>query len=263
TRFYWNFAWRAPGLQPGTAITPEGELFSYVGIYSTAAGINLLYPPTSQTAQLPYWFYSLGREYAFIIDSFQRGMALETDFRHYSFKGNSKDVLVVFYKPTDHHCLEVLTPKDGNAPGVPEVSAIALSNSNLTRILTESTPGYPPRDIFGPEPEHGWCYLYEKADLARQIQDWSEIVRLGDQAAKKGFTPLTAEADTPFEWLPFIEGYARTGRWQDAQEISRAAIKKDKRINARLCSLWAEIATSVPGGEQPAGELRKEIGCSE
>jgi hypothetical protein len=261
TRFYWNLAWRAPGLQPGTAITPEGEIFSYVGIYSTAAGINLVYPPTGQSAQLPYWFYSLGREYAYIISSFQKGMPLETSFRHYTFKGNSKDVLVVLYLPSEHHCVEVLTPSDANAPGIPDVSVSALTNSNLERIRAEATPGYPPQDIFGAEPEHGWCYLYEKADLARQLKNWSEIASLGDQAQDAGYTPLDSAADTPFEWLPFIEGYARTGQWQKAEEISRQAVKKDAHIQARMCSLWSEISAAVAGGDQPAARLRSEFGC--
>jgi len=261
TRFYWNLAWRAPALQPGTAIASDGEIFPYVGIYSTAAGINLLYPVDGSTNRLPYWFYSIGREYAYIMDSFLQGMALETDFRHYSFRGDSKNVLVVLYQPGDHDCLEVLTPEDENAPGIPAVSAAALSNSNLSLILPEPAVK-PPEEIFGREPARGWCYLYEKADLARQNEDWNEAARLGDQARAAGYTPLAPDSDTAFEWLPFIEGYARVGRAQDAKEISLSALGEDQKIGPRLCKLWEKIQFSDPGKAQMASEIRKEIGCA-
>ncbi len=262
-RFYWNLAWRAPQIQPGTAITPEGEILNYVGIYSTAAGINLLYPPDGSSTKLPYWFYSLGREYEYIIEDFQKGMPLGTNFRNYSFQGNSKNILVVLYHPSDHDCMEVLTAKDANAPGVPEVSALAATNTNLSLIRDITTPGYPPEDIFGPEPAHGWCYLYEKADLARQLENWEEVAQLGDQAGKDGYTPLTPDSDTAFEWLPFIEGYARMNRWQEAQEISLVAWQEDRQIDARMCSLWKDLAHSQPGAEPFASELKQKIGCPE
>jgi hypothetical protein len=268
-RFYWNLAWRAPQIQPGTAITPEGEIFRYVGIYSTAAAINLLYPPAGPPAdagssvKLPYWFYSLGREYEYIIDDFRMGMPLGTNFRHYSFEGYSKDILVVLYLPAEHDCMEVLTAEDADAPGVPRVSALAAANTNLSRILAKPAPGYPPEEIFGPEPAHGWCYLYEKADLARQMGNWAEVAALGDRAAEEGYTPLAPSSDTAFEWLPFIEGYARRNRWQEAQEISLAAWLEDRQIDARMCSLWKDLARSLPGAEPFASEVAQKIDCPE
>lgn len=261
TRFYWNLAWRAPGLLPNTAITPDGEIFPYVGIYSTAAAINLLYPQDIADNQLPYWFYSLGREYGYIIDSFQQGMPLETNFRHYSFKGNSKDVLVVHYEPVEHDCLEVLSPEDANAPGISELTSTAAGNSNLSRILSEPASGPTPLDIFGAEPNHGWCYFYEKAALARQMEDWTEISRLGDQARQAGYAPNVSASDTAFEWLPFIEGYAKTGQAQEAKELSLAVLNEDKLISKRMCDVWEEIALSAPEAAQASSEARQEIGC--
>lgn len=211
---------------------------------------------------LPYWFYSLGREYAHIMDSFQQGMPLETHFRHYAFQGNSKDVLVVLYQPADHDCLEVLTPEDGNAPGMPGVTAAAVPNANFSRILAEPISGSPPLDIFGPEPDHGWCYLYEKADLARQFEDWQEVARLSDQARLAGYHPEAAASDTAFEWLPFIEGYARADRLQDAKEFSLAAFREDKKIAPRMCNLWEKIQIYVPESAQTANDVSKEIMCS-
>jgi hypothetical protein len=60
-RVYWQLTWRAPYIQPGTAIISDGEIFQYVGIYSTSMGISLLYPPPEKPQEVPYWFYSMGR----------------------------------------------------------------------------------------------------------------------------------------------------------------------------------------------------------
>jgi hypothetical protein len=32
------------------------------------------------------------------------------------------------------------------------------------------------------EPEHGWCYFFESAELARSNGDWERVVGLGDKA---------------------------------------------------------------------------------
>ena len=46
-----------------------------------------------------------------------------------------------------------------------------------------------PAPPFATEPGHTWCYFYEKAELARQIQDWDQIVALGSEAAEKELRP--------------------------------------------------------------------------
>ncbi|MEJ5200976.1 MAG: hypothetical protein WHV66_01975, partial [Anaerolineales bacterium] len=43
TRFYWQLYWRAPYIQPNTAIINEKEPLADQGLFSTSAAINLLY----------------------------------------------------------------------------------------------------------------------------------------------------------------------------------------------------------------------------
>ena len=71
----------------------------------------------------------------------------------------------------------------------------ALPASGTDRILAEPTsPLYPPPEIFGTEPEHDWCYAYQKAALAKQIGDWETVVALGNEAAAQGIAPDSTEA---------------------------------------------------------------------
>ncbi|HEX2055677.1 MAG TPA: hypothetical protein VHF07_04235, partial [Nitrospiraceae bacterium] len=83
------------------------------------------------------------------------------------------------------------------------------------RILPDMPDGATSRAaVFGREPHHTWCYYFQKADLARQLNDWSEVTRMADETRVLGLLP----AD-PTEWLPFLEGYLQTGRRADAHEL--------------------------------------------
>jgi hypothetical protein len=263
-RFYWQLKWRAPQLEPNTAIFSEGEIFMYNGIYPTSLAVNLLYLNQTNTDQVPYWFYSLGRNFAYNMPDFKKGMIIQGSHRNYMFQGNSHEGIVIQFVP-DNDCLEILAPGDETAPGLEAFTRQAVPYSNLARISPgPANPGTPSTDIFGPEPEHGWCYLYEKGSLARQQGDWDQVVKLSEQARASGYNPKSSSSNTSFEWLPFIEGYARTGRWQDAQDISLAAFEKDRRIDARMCSLWNTMSSSTP--TNPAKDaaitaVRNQIKC--
>lgn len=265
TRFYWQLSWRAPLLLPDTSVVSDGEIFPYVGLYSTSAGLNLIYPPTGSAPELPYWFYSLGRDFAYSMPEFKEGMPLSAQFRDYKFTGNSKNSVLVLSDTQTHGCLHILTPQDSGTPDLPAISAGAVANSNLERIQPGPAPaGFPPTDIFGPEPAHDWCYFYEKADLARQMKDWAAIVKIGDQVSSMGYSPTASGSNTSSEWLPFIEAYARVGNWKRAGDLSIAALERDKRIDASMCALWGQLAVADPSSperNQAVDAVRSKARC--
>ncbi len=90
------------------------------------------------------------------------------------------------------------------------------------------------------EAAHNWCYYFEKADLARQQKDWQAVARLGDTAFALDDYP-----NDPAERLPFIEGYAHVGNWQQAVEISRDSAEVTPVMKPVLCRLWGRIATET------------------
>jgi len=114
-------------------------------------------------------------------------------------------------------------------------------------------------DIFGAEPQKGWCYYFEKADLARQKGDWPSVASLGDQAFALDDYP-----NDPAERLVFIEGYAHTGRWQESLDLSRQTISITPLMKQPLCALWQRIQRDLPSdplGEATWQTVRKEAGC--
>ncbi len=259
--FYWQLYWRAPYIQPNTAILSADELFPYVGRNPTAVTLNLLYPQSYGIRQVGYWFLELFHDVGpAVVPRLERGRTFTPEFRTFNFNGSSLDGLVIYYKPGAGRCLWVLAPEDVDNPELPEITRQALPVSNLSRIQPEPVPGdYPPTDLFGDEPDHTWCYYYQKAELARQLGDWQGVLRLEEQAAQAGFEPGNAN-----ERLVFIEAFARTGRWQIALQQSADVFTVDDALAPRLCRLWERIANAmtIPEEERSSLEsLRSELQC--
>ena len=112
-----------------------------------------------------------------------------------------------------------------NAAGLTQTTAI------------QSTGAVLPPSLYGDGPAHGWCYYFEKADLARQQGDWEKVVKLGEQAFSTGDYP-----NDPLERFVFIEGYAHIGDWDKAIQYSKVSYKVSKEyVGPLLCQLWKRI----------------------
>jgi hypothetical protein len=101
--------------------------------------------------------------------------------------------------------------------------------SEIEHVLTEEAHHTPPEIVFGPEPPHGWCYYYQKADLARQRGDWVEVVRLGAEVLDNRLAPQ----DT-IEWMPFLQAYAVTGATDRLAEVA-PTVTEDPYIAMQIC----------------------------
>jgi hypothetical protein len=259
SRFYWQLHWRAPGIKPGTALVADGALSGYVSGYSAAAAVNTLYPQSEDTDKQSYWFFEFFRGYDQRIPDFIEGLWLGDSLRTLSFSGNSRNSLPIYYQP-EGHCLWVLNPRDVNNTELPEAMRKIVPHIDLDLIEPEGhTPGYPPENVFGPQPAPSWCYYYQKADVARQLGDWEQVNRLGREAQRQGH-----KANNGFEWLPFIEANLELGKWEDAHRLSLRAYEKDKDVQTMLCMLWDEhIDPNKADQELDAiiASVYEQVGC--
>jgi hypothetical protein len=235
-RVHWQLFWRAPYIEPQTAILSEGEIFPYV---RPTYSMNLLYLEPSSVDQLSYAFLILGRDISMDITQDENGRLLEVPYRGFDnpFTSDTRESLVIHYNPPDTDCLWVMKPEDQRSPYfLPETVRAALHLSDLNRIKDYPiSEDYPPTDIFGPELPHDWCYFYEKADLNRQMGNWEAVVSLGEEAKAQGYSP--SNIDSPHEWLPFIEGYAYSGDWDTVRDLSLAGLARDVRYRPSICML--------------------------
>ncbi len=249
---FWQLSWRAPALKPGTSVLMRRIPALAIDDDTLAAPLNFVYAPQHSSPQLNYWFFHLPEEFVTATrDSIQldiHGLTsdpyLKRTMRNLSFDGLASNSLVIRFSPPS--CLRVLDPSRDELPQLHPVERAAISASHVDRIdVRTNSPAHPPTEIMGSEPEHDWCYYFQKADLARQIEDWQQVAQIADQASRRGFKPSDAT-----EWLPFIEAYANLRRYDDARGITRLALEAMPTMRTALLNLLNRLDSS--GSPEPA-----------
>jgi hypothetical protein len=248
--YFWQLAWRMPNLQPGTAILAGYVPSPLLPDYDASFALALLYADQKTGQQLPYWYYTW--------DGLQNPN-LKVDakanklFRNLAFEGLiGRSVMVQYQAPPG--CVRVADSFYAGDPALgPQNNFLAYSD--LARIEAES-PHQPPQAIFGAEPARGWCYYFQKADLARQLADWPQVIKLYQEAEAAGLAPSQGG-----ELLPLLEAYARTGAWHQVVQVSQRALKLTAELQPTLCRKWAAY-TEFPGADTARlAQLRQEWGC--
>ncbi len=266
--YFWQLLWRAPAIQPGTAILSDNTLFTYTDDDALTLPLNWTYWPTGKSGSLPYAqkFFSVNSGNAI---SLMPGSPVVMSKDVYGFHGSTNAVLVAQFNPPS--CLHILSPVyDADLPlapasgenyrtlsalGFPMIgrrAANALSLSKPELIIASANPSASLPDVFGSEPEHNWCYYYEKADLARQEGDWSHVASIGDEAFAIPYYP-----DDQSEYLPFIEAYARIKRWDDAQKLTLATADAMPILKPTLCALWQRVDNNSSLSDQEHSIINK------
>lgn len=240
--WFWQLSWRAPQIEPGTIIL-SGDLFlEYYSDNSLTAPLNWTYAPDNHSLDLSYLFMDIEARLGNDLAGIEPDLPIHSQYRSASFSGNTSQSILVFFAPP--RCVKVMDPVDDlNLPYKPNYIRPALTLSNLDLIITN--PGQsasPPTQIFGQEPQHGWCFYFEKAELAVQMRDWEEVVRLSEKAFpfKEKF-----DRETASELIPFIRGFAQVGQWDTAYSLSMKAYQASPKMQNMLCSTWYYLMQST------------------
>lgn len=230
-KFYWQLYWRAPALEEDTALVADSEFLYYMGVYPASFAINTLYQNNTPASDPDYWLYVAG-EHLPPWDNFRAGEPLEFNKYASKFEGNTLDTLAMLFEPEKLQCLWILRPEDQINRSFPEVTYQYLSTSNLDRVQADSL--YAPSEaIFGREPQDDRCYYYEKADLARQLEDWDAVTAIWTEAERLDLLPYSG-----VEYVPFIEAFAHTGDWESAKTLTLRANRITERMSPYLCEIW-------------------------
>lgn len=261
--FFWQLSWRAPGLKPGTSILIDESTFLFQADYALAAPLNFIYAPHHSSPQLEYWCFYLPRSLVRTSPKVKGryrladGVPLRRVLHSISFAGSTSNSLVIWFSPPS--CLRVLDPLCDELPHLPASVRLAQRYSHVDRIIMN--PGSetsPPNEIFGAEPEHCWCYYFQKADLARQMGNWRKVVQIGEEARRLGFEPQDAT-----EWLPFIEGYINVRRYDRAREIAGLAFEAMPTVMSSalrlLCERLEKVETQDPARKAFISNFKAEL----
>lgn len=251
--YYRQLVWRIPGLETGTAILAPELSFSYVGFYSPGYAINTIYSRDFSPEDLPIWWISASRYIGSnTLPSMQENVPILYTDRNLVFASNTSQALPVTFNHA-RGCLRVMDPIYRLAPRMSEFDddLWALSGpQHMDRILPPGeNDAVLPAEIFGRQPLE-WCYYFEKADLARQFEDWQTVLDLAAEAEASGFGPQNGT-----EWIPFIEAYARLGQWDAAQEHTLAAAQLTAEMEPALCATWERIQAATDDSPARASAL--------
>ena len=255
---YWELAWRIPALKPNTTILTDFIPIDYETDLSFTAPLNWMYAPGFHGGDLPYaMFYSYRSLDGTSLSNLKPNTEINLQYRTVTFHGSTSQAIVI-YAP-QNGCLRVLDSVYANAQTYNKFPSLTplIPLSDPSRIITNSLPPTLTNPPFPSEPSHSWCYFYERAELARQVGDWNQVAELGREATQLHFVP-----QDDFEWLPFIEAYARTGDLKSAEQITRQAWKDNGKLHQGLCLLLQRIQTEGPNeAQESASNLLTEVGC--
>lgn len=249
---FWQMTWRAPALKKNTMVLINEEL-DYYADNSLGAALNWIYAPQNHSANIDYvLFYPTNRKELSLLPN----APIDYDFLAGQFHGDTSQTVAFYYAPPK--CLRLLDPEiDSVNKMIPDETLLrdAARLSSSQWVLNEALAVMPP--AYGDEPARGWCYYFQKADLARQLKNWDDVARLGDLAFKLDDYP-----NDPVERFVFIEGYAHAGQWEKAWELSKTSYKVSKTyVRAPLCALWARIDRETSMKKYTLQTVQKEFEC--
>lgn len=238
--FWWQVAWRIPQLKPGTTLIANYPITTIQEDYFVWGPANLIYYPQRESLphdqiHIPVSAAVLNKNSLLKIlsnaekeNENRRSIRSVTDYQN----------IIVLSMPSPGSCVQVI---DGDvralSPFEEERVMVIASFSNIDRIDLNSEAHTPPQIVFGPEPAQGWCYYYEKADLARQQGNGKEVIRLGNDVLQRKLTP-----QDDIEWLPFLESYARAGEADRLDRIRRLMRHSDPFVIQQACQTLEGIS---------------------
>ncbi len=234
--FWWQVAWRAPNIKEGTTLIasyPGGALSEDYFVWGPA---NFIYYPENQSAnpvtiKLPAAVLNSNT----VLDITKNGRT-ETPLRRGNYLERDFGNVLVMIQSSPNGCVRMI---DGTAPELSpndmERLFLIAPFSRLENVQTEGEFKTPPDVVFGVEPEQDWCYYYQKADLARQQRNWTQIPELLQEAVKKGYYP-----DDGLEWMPFLQASAVLG---DVDQVRRLAVlvTSTKFMRTQSCELMTDF----------------------
>jgi hypothetical protein len=201
-------------------------------------GISLIYPPAENPTEVPYWFFSYWERLYRYQKEMVSGTVLTGELRNYSFHGDSKNTLLLDFSPELNRCLHFSSLRDGEDKDWPGAMRWLIGLSNLTRIKEDPPSNWKaPTSILGPEPKHTWCYYFEKAELASQVEDWPRVIDLMQEAKDQGLAPMDMR-----EFMPLLDAYLQTGDNAKALTLSLQMSHLSKNIGDRVCNAWLNVS---------------------
>jgi hypothetical protein len=252
--FWWQVSWRVPYLQKNTTLIANYPKAAIEEDYFIWGPANQIYYPEGTNVKYvqPGLFAALLNHETVV--KVMRMERQEFDNRRSIRTYKNYRNILILSKPSENSCVQVISGLQPEfSSSEKEGLMLIASYSEIEHIILDAPTHTPPETIFGPEPEHGWCYYYQAASLARQHGDWQAVVSIGEEMLAKGLV-----AKDMVEWLPFMQAYALDGNIQRVAEISEL-IAIDPFVSMQAC----KILIATPGISADVQEQATNLLCAE
>ena len=236
--FWWQVSWRVPAFQPETTLIVNYAVIPVEEDYFVWGPATLAYHGEAITGdKVTPKVYGVVLTNDYLLSILYGGEGLRYERRGIVTNPNLGNILILS-QHASFSCVHVI---DANAPVIstyerPEFKS-AAPYSDVSLVDTNTEPTNPPAAIFGTEPEHGWCYIFQQASLASQRGEWEVVVQLGDNAWKQDLHP-----EDKSEWLVFLDAYARLDQANEVAKIAKD-FKKDGFQSYMYCQRLKDSIT--------------------
>lgn len=229
-KLWQQWTWRVPALEKGTVLSGLYDQTIQEGFFIWAPA-NLLY--FSGMPELMIGAEVLNEN---TIHEIIMKRSLERDFRSFKYDFSLGNTLV-FSKPKSNTCLRFLdqnqielsvydNPLISLAAPYSHIEKISEPNNQNQEMYTK---------LFGEvESDLTWCYIYEKASLARQFGDWQKIADLHIQAHEHDLRPYDH-----IEWFPFLQAYAYLGLEDEVDQLA-PIINETPYYRHQACQIFSQ-----------------------
>jgi len=259
TDLLWQLSWRIPALQPGTTLFSNELPIKYYTDNTLSAQLNWI-AARGQPGYRADYYLAYPSETVRDVDLITAGQGqIRRDMMSIDYYGSLDRVVGLHYQPES--CLRILDPRfdpanilmDGYNRDIARISNAGLIL--LQGKLFELDPS-----LYGSEPLDHWCYPVQLADIARQQGDWAQVAALGDQL---GHLTKALYRDPMIPFI-FIEGYAHTGQFDKALEMSERVAQGYPYFERILCQLWTQLdhdLGALPGKDASIQPILARFAC--
>ncbi|MBI9049771.1 MAG: hypothetical protein JEZ00_10150 [Anaerolineaceae bacterium] len=254
--FWWQMTWRANTMDDGTTILAQFPGFHQGEEKDIVWGpANLIFAPGYDHSQpVKYPITAVPINYVTTKEIMIGGGDI-WDFRSHSGHLDYGKLLVLS-QPTTSSCVHAMDARWPRLTRSDNDQILILSYySNINTLLLDGEKAQPIDYIFGEEPVHEWCYYYQKAEMALQVENWDEVLAIADEAAVLDFRPNDRS-----EWMPFLQAAAFVGD-EDLVRGYASIINEDQFLRRNACFTLRAMDGDSYALQPNIRELGEELYC--
>ncbi len=254
----WQLSWRAPDIAPGTLVVIARPRLGFwlddFQVYHDIHAVLNLHYTDSETPLIGLPPIDEASEFAAALLKGQREQILKHVLLNivrnvdYVTPGPVQEPpgVLLFYLSYPRGTLRTVDIDHlDELPQLPPALATMVRTARVGLIRGSGPLGVPTSQLLGKEPAHTWTWFFQRAELARQLDDRAELGRLVAEVYRRRMAP-----GDPSEFLVFLEAAIRTNHEDGAAWIVQELRDRHRPFIPKL-KTWLEALRSRGTGSEP------------